>query len=581
MRSPEQSSNGGTGPGDPPSSGSRGGRRHAHASHRPRTPKAYDVCDWLTEGVLYLMVIFGPWAFGTTQVWSTWVMNVAAYVLGALLATKWIVRWRTGYQPVRWGQEREDGGQMSDVGSGRGEGRSLTGMLTVALATLTVVILGYCLVSAVNARNTYHHDRRWFEPHNFIGWLPHSDDSSSTWFVSWQYLGLACVFWAVRDWLLGKTRSERRSASEERRASPADLGGPSIAVHLSSGVGHLSPSSPVQGSKFDVGGSMFSQPSPSSILPPPSSIPARLRRLLWVICLNGTALAIESILQRLDGSGRLLWLVQPRWNTTAISQFGPYAYRSNAAEYFNLVWPVCLGFWWALRRAAKRSRTASARVGAGAHVVLLPCAVLMAASPIISTARGGAIIAAGGILIATALLLSANRHGGWPARIGILSLFLVTLGFAAYLGWGQLEKRLETVFSDDLGGRTEIYEHAHVMAEEFPWLGSGPGTFASLYQLYRSNPEETWAAWVHDDWLETRITFGRIGFTLILLALAGVFIRWFGPDGIHLPRTTIRLIWLAMVASLLHARFDFPLQVYSILFVFVLWCALLFCASRE
>ena len=34
-----------------------------------------------------------------------------------------------------------------------------------------------------------------------------------------------------------------------------------------------------------------------------------------------------------------------------ITQFGPYAYRANASQYFNLLWPVCLGFWWTLNRS--------------------------------------------------------------------------------------------------------------------------------------------------------------------------------------------------------------------------------------
>ena len=42
----------------------------------------------------------------------------------------------------------------------------------------------------------------------YIRWLPHSFDSSRTWFAFWSYLGLACSFWAVRDWLLGKAAGE-------------------------------------------------------------------------------------------------------------------------------------------------------------------------------------------------------------------------------------------------------------------------------------------------------------------------------------------------------------------------------------
>jgi O-antigen ligase len=158
---------------------------------------------------------------------------------------------------------------------------------------------------------------------------------------------------------------------------------------------------------------------------------------------------------------------------------------------------------------------------------------------------------------------------------------LVIVSFAGYLGWAQLKERLRTVFADDLSGRVEIYENARKMAAEFSWFGSGPGTFASLYILYRTGPEQEWQAWVHDDWLETRITFGWIGSLLVLLMLVIALVRWFGSNGIRLPRTTVRMFWLALAGCLVQARFDFPLQVYSVLFLFVLWCSLLFCLSRE
>ena len=70
--------------------------------------------------------------------------------------------------------------------------------------------------------------------------LPHSYDSRGTWFLFWQYLGLIILFWSVRDWLAG------------------------------------------------------ARPSRSSI-----SINPRLKRLLFLICLNGGALALECILQRM------------------------------------------------------------------------------------------------------------------------------------------------------------------------------------------------------------------------------------------------------------------------------------------
>jgi hypothetical protein len=506
------------------------------------------------------MVVFAPWAFGATERWSIWTMNVGGYLLGLLLAAKWVIRWQAGYRPVRWGDGEQvrnpkseirssnpevdwerDGSTAHETGSGNERSCGMSNLVTVTLATLTGVVLAYCLISAINARSTFRYRQMAFEPHEYVAWLPHSYDSWATWQAFWMYLALALSFWAARDWLLGKSGPERRESRTGGREPDVDP-----AFHV-----------------------------------PHAVLPMRLRRLLWVLCLNGAVLALESILQRLSGTNKLLWLVQPVINQSAEAQFGPYAYRSNSAQYFNLIWPVCLGFWWKLRRASRFATRARTRVGGGPHVVLLPCCVLLAAAPIISTSRGGALLAVGGMLAAAVLLLFANRRSNWLMRLGIVLLLVATLGLAAYLGWEKLGKRLSTIFSDDLGGRVEIYENARQMARDFQLFGSGPGTFPWVYHLYRENAQAEWAFYAHNDWLETRITFGWAGFAPILAMLAIVFLRWFGPGGVPAHWLFVSMIWLALAGCLLHACFDFPFQIYSTFALFLLLCAALFCLSRE
>ena len=519
------------------------GRSRHRLVSRPRTPPAYRICDGITEGVLYGMIVFAPWAFGATDRWSIWTMNVGGYVLGLLLAAKRSIRWRAGYRPVRWsegGSEDAEGAEGATQTGGKRK-KNFRGRTTIALAVLTVTMLAYCVISAVNARSTFSYRQMSFEPHDYVAWLPHSYDSWATWQAFWMYLALALGFWAARDWLLGKSGPERR----ESRA----------------GVGE-----PEENFLSRV---------------PNAGLPMRLRRLLWVLCLNGTALALESILQRLSGTNKLLWLVQPVINQYGESQFGPFAYRSNSAQYFNLVWPVCLGFWWKLRHRGRFAARAHARLGGGPHLVLLPCGVLLAAAPIISTSRGGALVALGGILVAAVLLSFANRRSTWLMRLGTILLLAATLGLASFLGWDKLANRLTTIFSDDLSGRVEIYENARQMARDFPLFGTGPGTFVWVYHLYRAHAQDEWAAYAHNDWLETRITFGWAGFAPILAMLAIVFLRWFGPGGIPAHWPFVSMIWLALAGCLLHARFDFPFQIYSTFALFLLLCATLFCLSKK
>jgi hypothetical protein len=500
---------------------------------RARDVQLYRACEDLTEPLIYFMVVFSPWAFGTTQLWSIWLMNAAGYLLGLLLAAKLAIRWRKAYQPPRWDCDRTTRQRYNETKGPRDH----AARLIVVLAVLTVATLGYCLLSAVNARATSHRHELYFAYRHCILWLPHSLDSGRTWLAFWNYLGLACTFWAIRDWLLGKSEGEERA--ERRKPQPGD----------------------------DRSGPL---------------LPARLRRLLWVLAVNGGLLGLEGIAQRLEGSGKLLFLVKPHVNPGADTQFGPYAYRANASQYFNLLWPVCLGFWWTLNR--------SYGVRRGVFHVLLLCSAIMAACPIISTSRGGAIVTvaiialAAFFLVATQFLLTAHREPDARTRrmtLACLALFFSsTLAIGFVMGWKTLKPRIDHI-GEDVHIRQQMYEKARPMAAEYPIFGIGPGAFETVFPLYRFSTGTYWPAQLHNDWLETRITFGWLGSGLIAMALVAVLLRWFARGGIHGGRRFIILAWLALAGCLVHARYDFPFQIYSIVLLFLVLCAILSNLTRR
>jgi hypothetical protein len=494
----------------------------------------YRICDDLSGMLIFPMLVFGPWAFGTTDAWSIWTMNIAGYALGILLLAKLFIRGAKGYTALRW-----ENFSIHTATKTRHR-HPLARLLNRSLAGLTLAVLAFCLVSAWNARSTYHPDTRLFEYHRCLAWLPHSLDSHRTWFTFWTYLGLAASFWAIRDWLLGMTTAEERAV---RSGGEDDSGGPS------------------------------------------RLLPGRLRQLLWLLCINGALLGLECIVQRASGSNKLLFLVQPQVHKEGGAQFGPYAYRSNAAQYFNLLWPVCLGFWWTLQRIGGQSRKAG-------HHVLLFCAAIMAACPIISTSREGALVAAGililaVIFLAASVMRSAERGVRSSAfrtphsalwMLGIFFVLVLALGW--YFGWSLLEPRMEQI-GEGYQNREAMYDAARPMAADYPLFGTGPGTFGSVFQLFLISPATYWPEQLHNDWLETRITFGWLGMALLLAALACVVLRWFVPGGIRGGRRFVVLIWLALAGCLLGARFDFPFQIHSVLFLFLVFCAALFSFSRR
>lgn len=491
-------------------------------------PRLYQRCDRWTGVLLYAAVVFAPWAFGATQTWAVGVLTGAGLGLGLLLGIKRSLRWRTGYQPPRWGEEALKRGQP---GRFRPHARAAR-WLTRSLATGTIIVVGYCLVSALNERATYRDGIQTFNDH-FLVWLPHSYDADASWASFWRYLGLAGFFWAARDWLLGKSPREREP--EE----------PLLAPQL-----------------------------------PPAPLPDRLARLLWVLCLNGAALGVVCILQRLDGTDRLLWLMPSRAGGPDF-HFGPFNYRGNGAQYFNLLWPVSLAFWWTLFRASQAGLRAGTRIGGEPHLVLLPCALVQAACPVISASHGGAVIAAVQAIAALGVLLVANWRSRPTIRVAMLTPFAVGVGVAAYLGWNQFQVGFLNAFQDDLGDRVEIYQHAHQMAVDHPLFGTGPGTFPAMYQLYRSGDPADAAAYAHDDWLQTVITFGWMGAAFVLLLLLHPFLRWWARDGIQSRGDLVVMIWVALVGALFHARFDFPFQIYAVLQLFLLLSCITCCVGRK
>jgi hypothetical protein len=65
--------------------------------------------------------------------------------------------------------------------------------------------------------------------------------------------------------------------------------------------------------------------------------------------------------------------------------------------------------------------------------------------------------------------------------------------------------------------------------------------------------------------------------------LTGILVlsHWFWCGGIYGNRYFVMLLWVSIIGCLIHACFDFPLQVHSVLTLFLVICAVLSCLSRR
>ena len=479
------------------------------------TPAGYKWLDLASGGVLMVLTVFLAWAFGVNGLpWALWTVRVLGWTLLLLLLGKWMICHFQGYRrPFH----------------GRNEGARWP---VIMLAVLTLLILLWVLISGLNPRADATFTRKATDysfvvlnyKESYITYLPHTYDQTATRSVFLTYTALAGAFWAARHWFTGYSRRERHAAS----ALP---------------VGHL---------------------------------PDRMRWWLWLIILNAVALSLVGVIQKLDGTKNLLWLMPWGKDTTLEMPFGPFLYRANAAQYFNLIWPTALGFWWLLRHRALEANP-NQPLGSDASVTLLPITGLLAASPAVALTRGGTILSVI-LLIASAVIFVTGRTRLRPAtRLGLSITLLGALALIVVVAGRDLRARFERQDYSTLNGRSQMAAVGYRMAGDFRWLGSGPETIPAIYHLYRETPNDTDLSegYLHNDWLETWVTFGWIGGSLVFGALILIPLIWWLGRGTVSPGIFCPQLFVSLGGMLLHASFDFPFQVVALLGTWLLMAALL------
>jgi hypothetical protein len=388
---------------------------------------------------------------------------------------------------------------------------------------VNLLLLGFILTSYLNARATFSmEDRSFTYWENVISWLPTSYDKSRTGQFLINTATFFLIFWSMRAWLLGGTIQPHHRRSSE------------------------------QGGEAKI-----------------SAVNGRVKFLLWLLAINGFALTVQGIFQRLTHSDKLLWIRNAYWRDP-LACFGPFSYRGTAADYMNLIWPATLGLWIML---SERRRKPGHVISDGPELLLLPMFLVTAAGTFISLSRGASLVAGLMLLALLTVIFVHSRSGFYKLGI-VLGLIMIGL-FVTNVSQGQLAERFKSIFSDQLGGRTELYHNAKQIIADFPVYGSGPGTFLSVYHLYRESADQEWQGFLHDDWLETLATFGWAGFSIVLLQFALLF-GWAFAARARWPSQVLPLcLFIALGGCLLHAKGDFPFQIYSIEFTFVILAAVL------
>jgi O-antigen ligase len=127
--------------------------------------------------------------------------------------------------------------------------------------------------------------------------------------------------------------------------------------------------------------------------------------------------------------------------------------------------------------------------------------------------------------------------------------------------------------ADVRGVRSALWVDTVFLLADFPLVGSGVGTFETVFPAYRAHTRDQAAyAHAHMDYLEIATEGGLVA-TLLVLAALVTFARKVRA-GLRRAsgrrRLALAAVTAGVVALLLHAAVDFPLHLPGIAFLVVL-----------
>lgn len=324
------------------------------------------------------------------------------------------------------------------------------------------------------------------------------------------------------------------------------------------------------------------------------------RALFLTLAATATGMVIFFFLQRSIG-GR--FLLHSNVEERVILSFATFRYWGNAASYLNLCWPLL---------AALAAHTISGHRARG-WVFWLSAALVVFSALFINVSKAGHILGPIGLMLFGGILIirGAVLHGRNAFRISPQIIFgigvpisIVVVSLVLAFPVKSWEKLVKIGLAEN--SRVIAYGHFVKMIPDAGWIGFGPGSFKTVYLDYVADDpvisqRPYWVA--HQDYLQTIVEWGYAG-----TAIWGLFFAFpiysllhqaFGRPPRCLDqrdeyafswRERLRLWWeaiptaespfvatggvVAVTLTALHSLADFPMQIESLQFYFLLWIAL-------
>jgi hypothetical protein len=237
----------------------------------------------------------------------------------------------------------------------------------------------------------------------------------------------------------------------------------------------------------------------------------RFVRLEWLVSQLmglGIALALVGVIQQafLDEKAPLVYgFWEPQFGA---APYGPFINKNHFAGWMVMVLPVLAGYAYALfQRTPRPSQPGlsgwvrwATTVEASRFVLVSTVGLAMSLSVVLTGSRSGLA----SLLVALTFLAYAvwrSTHPGHGRRAALGFLGALVLGALAWGGADTLLERFARAPAE-LEGRFAAWRDTREIIGDFPWFGTGLGTYGRAMLVYQTGDRSSMYVQAHNDYLQ-------------------------------------------------------------------------------
>jgi hypothetical protein len=290
--------------------------------------------------------------------------------------------------------------------------------------------------------------------------------------------------------------------------------------------------------------------------------------------LAGLAYAGYGVFAELTNPTMLLWREKTAYLNSVT---GTFVNHNTAATFFGsiaLIWYLRslrefrrwfdLTRWQDLKYTAKKLKDLQSN-----QIGYLIAFLILLATTLMTRSRAGSLLTMA-VLGLTTILYFSHEIVSFRRLWTAVCVFMALCIFVILIVGGQFASELETRGVYD-SGRVEAWLAATRIIHDHPWLGTGLGTFGSVFSGYRLPAGGVWGVWdhAHSTPLELAVEMG-LPFSLLVFSVWLLMLQYLLKMSVFRFEDRYYLVNGAVICVLgtLHSLVDFSLQIpgFSIIF---------------